>query len=126
MGLFNWGGSKPEIKDEKEAFLAIIYAAIAADGVVEVQHRGGVPPAAVDQHEHVVGAESAQAGRAGVGRRGAGRGAWEVEGRRDELQHLRQVVEPARGQFQADERSAEELVELGSQAGYDLSGAFPR
>ena len=35
MGLFNWGGSKPEIKDEKEAFLAIIYAAIAADGVVE-------------------------------------------------------------------------------------------
>ena len=30
MGLFNWGGSKPEIKDEKEAFLAIIYAAIAA------------------------------------------------------------------------------------------------
>ena len=35
MGLFNWDGSKPEIKDEKEAFLAIIYAAIAADGVVE-------------------------------------------------------------------------------------------
>ena len=35
MGIFNFGGSKPEIKDEKEAFLAIIYAAIAADGVVE-------------------------------------------------------------------------------------------
>ncbi|HNW56381.1 MAG TPA: tellurite resistance TerB family protein [Bacteroidales bacterium] len=35
MGLFNFGGAKPEIKDEKEAFLAIIYAAIAADGVVE-------------------------------------------------------------------------------------------
>jgi len=35
MGLFNFGGAKPEIKDEKEAFLAIIYSAIAADGVVE-------------------------------------------------------------------------------------------
>jgi hypothetical protein len=35
MGLFNFGGAKPEIKDEKEAFVAIIYAAIAADGVVE-------------------------------------------------------------------------------------------
>lgn len=35
MGLFNFGGAKPELKDEKEAFLAIIYAAIAADGVVE-------------------------------------------------------------------------------------------
>jgi len=35
MGLFNFGGAKPEIKDEKEAFMAIIYAAIAADGVVE-------------------------------------------------------------------------------------------
>jgi uncharacterized tellurite resistance protein B-like protein len=35
MGLFNFGGAKPEIKDEKEAFLAIIYASIAADGVVE-------------------------------------------------------------------------------------------
>jgi tellurite resistance protein len=34
MGLFNFG-TKPEIKDEKEAFVAIIYAAIAADGVVE-------------------------------------------------------------------------------------------
>ena len=37
MGLFNFGGAKPEIKDEKEAFLAIIYAAIAADGVVEAE-----------------------------------------------------------------------------------------
>ncbi len=35
MGIFNFGGAKPEIKDEKEAFLAIIYSAIAADGVVE-------------------------------------------------------------------------------------------
>jgi uncharacterized tellurite resistance protein B-like protein len=35
MALFNFGGAKPEIKDEKEAFVAIIYAAIAADGVVE-------------------------------------------------------------------------------------------
>jgi hypothetical protein len=35
MGIFNFGGAKPEIKDEKEAFLAVIYAAIAADGVVE-------------------------------------------------------------------------------------------
>jgi hypothetical protein len=35
MGIFNFSGAKPEIKDEKEAFVAIIYAAIAADGVVE-------------------------------------------------------------------------------------------
>ncbi len=35
MGLFNFGSTKPEIKDEKEAFLAIIYAAIASDGTVE-------------------------------------------------------------------------------------------
>lgn len=35
MGLFNFSGAKPEIKDEAEAYLAIIYAAIAADGVVE-------------------------------------------------------------------------------------------
>ena len=35
MGLFNFGGAKPEIKDEKEGYLAIIYAAIAADGIVE-------------------------------------------------------------------------------------------
>ena len=38
----------------------------------------------------------------------------------------RSIVTWSLGQFQADERSAEELVELGSQAGYDLSGAFPR
>jgi len=35
MGIFNFGGAKPELKDEKEAYLAVIYAAIAADGVVE-------------------------------------------------------------------------------------------
>jgi len=35
MGLFNFGGAKPEIKDEREGYLAIIYSAIAADGVVE-------------------------------------------------------------------------------------------
>ena len=38
----------------------------------------------------------------------------------------RSIVTWSLGQFQADERSAQELVELGSQAGYDLSGAFPR
>jgi len=36
MGIFNFG-AKPELKDEKEAFLGIIYAAIAADGVVETE-----------------------------------------------------------------------------------------
>jgi len=35
MGLFNFGGAKPEIKDEAEAYLAVIYSAIAADGSVE-------------------------------------------------------------------------------------------
>ena len=38
----------------------------------------------------------------------------------------RSIVTWSLGQFQADERSADELVELGAQAGYDLSGAFPR
>jgi uncharacterized protein (TIGR01244 family) len=38
----------------------------------------------------------------------------------------RSIVTWSLGQFQADERSAQELVELGAQAGYDLSGAFPR
>ncbi|ODT63922.1 MAG: TIGR01244 family protein [Phenylobacterium sp. SCN 69-14] len=38
----------------------------------------------------------------------------------------RSIVTWSLGQFQADERSREELIELGAQAGYDLSGAFPR
>lgn len=38
----------------------------------------------------------------------------------------RSIVTWSLGQFQADERSAQELVALGAQAGYDLSGAFPR
>ena len=38
----------------------------------------------------------------------------------------RSIVTWSLGQFQADERSADELVQLGAQAGYDLSGAFPR
>jgi len=38
----------------------------------------------------------------------------------------RSIVTWSLGQFQADERTRDELVELGAQAGYDLSGAFPR
>lgn len=38
----------------------------------------------------------------------------------------RSIVTWSLGQFQADERMRDELVELGAQAGYDLSGAFPR
>lgn len=38
----------------------------------------------------------------------------------------RSIVTWSLGEFQADARSREELVELGAQAGYDLSGAFPR
>lgn len=38
----------------------------------------------------------------------------------------RSIVTWSLGQYQSDERSAQELVELGAQAGYDLSGAFPR
>lgn len=38
----------------------------------------------------------------------------------------RSIVTWSMGQFQADERSRDELVELGSNAGYDLAGAFPR
>ncbi|MDP3867567.1 TIGR01244 family sulfur transferase [Phenylobacterium sp.] len=38
----------------------------------------------------------------------------------------RSIVTWSLGEFQADARSRDELVELGAQAGYDLSGAFPR
>ena len=38
----------------------------------------------------------------------------------------RSIVTWSLGQFQADERSRDELVELGAKAGYDLAGAFPR
>ena len=38
----------------------------------------------------------------------------------------RSIVTWSLGQFQADERSREELIVLGAQAGYDLSGAFTR
>lgn len=38
----------------------------------------------------------------------------------------RSIVTWSMGQFQADERSRDELVELGANAGYDLAGAFPR
>lgn len=38
----------------------------------------------------------------------------------------RSIVTWSLGQFQADERSADELIALGAEAGYDLSGAFPR
>lgn len=36
----------------------------------------------------------------------------------------RSIVTWSLGQFQADEMSGAELVELGARAGYDLSGAF--
>lgn len=54
MGLFNWGGSKPEIKDEKEAFLAIIYAAIAADGVVEPEEMNALAVTLANKKSSVV------------------------------------------------------------------------
>jgi uncharacterized protein (TIGR01244 family) len=38
----------------------------------------------------------------------------------------RSIVTWSLGEFQSDARTREELVELGAQAGYDLSGAFPR
>jgi uncharacterized protein (TIGR01244 family) len=38
----------------------------------------------------------------------------------------RSIVTWSLGEFQADSRSRDELVALGAQAGYDLSGAFPR
>lgn len=38
----------------------------------------------------------------------------------------RSIVTWSLGEFQADARTRDELVELGAQAGYDLSGAFPR
>lgn len=38
----------------------------------------------------------------------------------------RSIVTWSLGEFQADARSRDELIELGAQAGYDLSGQFPR
>lgn len=38
----------------------------------------------------------------------------------------RSIVTWSLGEFQADSRSRDELVALGAEAGYDLSGAFPR
>lgn len=38
----------------------------------------------------------------------------------------RSIVTWSLGEFQADSRTRDELVELGAKAGYDLSGAFPR
>jgi hypothetical protein len=35
--VINFGGAKAEIKDEKEAFLAIIYVVIVAHGIVELK-----------------------------------------------------------------------------------------
>lgn len=38
----------------------------------------------------------------------------------------RSIVTWSLGEFQADSRDRDELVALGAEAGYDLSGAFPR
>lgn len=38
----------------------------------------------------------------------------------------RSIVTWSLGEFQADSRTREELIALGAEAGYDLSGAFPR
>ncbi len=38
----------------------------------------------------------------------------------------RSIVTWSLGQFQADDKDRDELIELGANAGYDLAGAFPR
>ncbi|MDZ7631154.1 MAG: hypothetical protein U5K74_07350 [Gemmatimonadaceae bacterium] len=60
----------------------------ASDGAVDVDQGRGVPALAVDQHQHLIGAESAQCGRAhGIGAVRNG-GAREVHGRCQRLNHL--------------------------------------
>ena len=101
--------NRPDGEDPTQPSSAEIEAAAKAAGLayVHIPVRGGPTPDQVEANHRAI--ETAEGPVLAFCRSGT-----------------RSIVTWSLGQFQADERSADELVELGSQAGYDLSGAFPR
>lgn len=101
--------NRPDGEDPTQPTSAEIEAAARAAGLdyVHIPVRGGPTPDQVEANYRAV--EAAQGPVLAFCRSGT-----------------RSIVTWSLGQFQADERSADELVELGAKAGYDLSGAFPR
>lgn len=101
--------NRPDGEDPSQPTSAEVEAAARAAGLdyVHIPVRGGPTPDQVEANHRAV--EAAGGPVLAFCRSGT-----------------RSIVTWSLGQFQADERTREELVELGAQAGYDLSGAFPR
>ena len=101
--------NRPDGEDPSQPSSAEIEAAARAAGLdyVHIPVRGGPTPEQVEANYRAV--EAAGGPVLAFCRSGT-----------------RSIVTWSLGQFQADERSRDELVELGANAGYDLSGAFPR
>ena len=101
--------NRPDGEDPTQPSSAEIEAAAKAAGLayVHIPVRGGPTPDQVEANHRAI--ETAEGPVLAFCRSGT-----------------RSIVTWSLGQFQADERSAQELVDLGAQAGYDLSGAFPR
>ena len=101
--------NRPDGEDPSQPSSAAVEAAARAAGMdyLHVPVRGGPTPDQVEANYRAV--ETASGPVLAFCRSGT-----------------RSIVTWSLGQFQADERSREELIELGAQAGYDLSGAFPR
>jgi uncharacterized protein (TIGR01244 family) len=101
--------NRPDGEDPSQPSSAEVEAAARAAGLdyVHIPVRGGPTPDQVEANHRAI--EAAGGPVLAFCRSGT-----------------RSIVTWSLGEFQADSRSREELVELGAQAGYDLSGAFPR
>ncbi|HEY9237158.1 MULTISPECIES: TIGR01244 family sulfur transferase [Phenylobacterium] len=101
--------NRPDGEDPTQPSSAEVEAAARAAGLdyVHIPVRGGPTPDQVEQNYRAV--EAAGGPVLAFCRSGT-----------------RSIVTWSLGQYQADERSADELIELGAKAGYDLAGAFPR
>ena len=101
--------NRPDGEDPAQPTSAEVEAAARAAGLdyIHIPVRGGPTPDQVEANHRAI--ESANGLVLAFCRSGT-----------------RSIVTWSLGEFQADARSREELVELGARAGYDLSGAFPR
>lgn len=101
--------NRPDGEDPAQPTSAEVEAAARAAGLdyVHIPVRGGPTPDQVEANHRAV--EAAGGPVLAFCRSGT-----------------RSIVTWSLGEFQADARSRDELIELGAQAGYDLSGQFPR
>ncbi|WP_309644819.1 TIGR01244 family sulfur transferase [Phenylobacterium sp.] len=101
--------NRPDGEDSAQPTSAQVEAAARAAGLdyIHIPVRGGPTPEQVEANHFAV--ESAAGPVLAFCRSGT-----------------RSIVTWSLGEFNADARTRQQLIELGNEAGYDLSGAFPR